>query len=205
MTGVDGTVFRYTNNPDGTPRNTAKAPAHPIQDPNREQEILKNLNEGYQYNPRLFDTRENFEKAYNYANKPENERAVLDSFWNSKRQDADSLYARMRNGETLNDTDYNSIDGEVARFRKRQTDYYAGFTPSQLLAEVRDGNLYEGSQEWNDLAQANPQLVQQLSQLMLVNGVRPKIIERNKDGSYNSTLELKSSEKMLEKFGKYLE
>lgn len=205
VTGVDGTVFRYTNNPDGTPRNTAKAPTQPIQDPNREQEILKNLNEGYQYNPRLFETRENFEKAYNYANKPENERAVLDSFWNSKRQDADSLYARMRNGETLNDTDYNSIDGEVARFRKRQTDYYAGFTPSQLLVEVRDGNLYEGSQEWNDLAQANPQLVQQLSQLMLVNGVRPKIIERNKDGSYNSTLELKSSEKMLEKFGKYLE
>lgn len=50
----------------------------------RNSEIVKNLNEGYANAPELFQDRISFEKAYGYAEKPENERATLDAYWNSK-------------------------------------------------------------------------------------------------------------------------
>lgn len=65
---------------------------------NREMEIMKNLNEGFTYNPALFESRENFDRAYNYASKPENERAILDSFWNSKKGDVGSFFDTLVSG-----------------------------------------------------------------------------------------------------------
>lgn len=82
---------------------------------------------------------------------------------------------------------------------------YAGMNPSVLVKEIANGNLLEGSEEWDDLARINPKLAEDVLTLARINGVTPKIVTRNSDGTLSNTLELKSHEKMLDRFAGLLE
>ena len=82
ITGVPQTPVSSSATP-AVPK--APAPQPTIPAASTEQKILANLNEGWKNAKDKFTDRSTFDSAYGYSNKTPEQRAVLDSFWSSKK------------------------------------------------------------------------------------------------------------------------
>jgi len=77
-------------------------------DQNRQREILKNLNEGANNAPELFQSQETFRQAYGYNEKPQEEQRTLDAFYQAKsglNQSADGLLQILGSGQQVQNRD----------------------------------------------------------------------------------------------------
>lgn len=176
--------------PPVTPTPTPKVETpkvEPIVD--RTSQIQTNLATGYNTDPNLFTDRASFDKAYNYANKPPEEQAILDSFYKSKQPTINSFYDTLVTGGSVTPEQKNNPSYRVANVRYQKVKMYDGMSQSELANSLKSGDIIEGSQEWEDLKVMNPKLAKDGLNLFKVNGGKTNIFTKNEDGTITNNLE----------------
>ena len=125
----------------------------------RNYEIWSNLEEGKKNQSSAFSSRAAFDQAYGYNMKNDQEKSIMDAFWNANAPKSTSDYlGRLAAGEQLsggttqekNAQKYFSLIGTLAT--KDAT---------ALSAAVDSGIITPGSSAWQILAAKNPALTQQ--------------------------------------------
>lgn len=142
----------------------------------RSNEIMANLQTGLQTNPWLFKDVNTFRQAYGYFGKNDNEKALLDNFFNSNKPSPDAYLDSMINGQTVpNDKspEYMQAKTQYANLQP----YLHATDPTQLINGVNTGKLGYG--DLTKIQQYNP---------ALYNAYQKKIAVLNKANSLNSTV-----------------
>ncbi|RTL12206.1 MAG: hypothetical protein EKK56_07365 [Flavobacteriaceae bacterium] len=67
------------------------------------QQLWSNLDTISKNNPSLLNSRSAYDKAFGYQNKDYGERALVDAYWNAKKNDANGLYSALATGQKLPD------------------------------------------------------------------------------------------------------
>jgi len=185
---------------------TAKAKWIPWEAPvvNRQQEIQNNLATGYQTNPWLFTDRTAFDQAYNYATKSPEEKATLDSFYNSKQPTISSMYSAILNKQEVPDSTKMTPAYKIAQNRYSKASSFSSMTPSQVSDQMRSAKLVEWSQAFEDLKAINPKLVQDATNLRKVNGDTTNIWTTNTDGTKVNNLEKSIADDYTDNFGEFI-
>jgi hypothetical protein len=183
-----------------TPKNPAKV--EPIV--NRQKEIETNLSTGYNANPSLFTDRTAFDQAYNYQTKNPEERATLDSFYNSKQPTISSMYSAILNQQEVPEQTKLTPAYKIAQNRYTKANMYSGMTAAQVSSEMRNAKLIEGSQAFEDLKAINPKLVQDATNLRKVNGDKTNIWTNNPDGTKVNNLENTFASDFNDNFGEFI-
>ena len=185
---------------------TAKAKWIPWEAPviNRQQEIQNNLTTGYNTNPALFSDRTAFNQAYNYATKSPEEKATLDSFYNSKQPTISSMYSAIVNKQEVPDSTKMTPAYKIAQNRYSKASMYSSMTPTQVSEEMRNAKLVEWSQAFEDLKAINPKLVQDATNLRKVNGDTTNIWTTNADGTKVNNLEKNIADDYTDNFGEFI-
>ena len=177
-------------NPPVTPKvETPKV--EPIVD--RTSQIQTNLATGYNTDPNLFTDRASFDKAYNYASKPPEEQAILDSFYKSKQPTINSFYDTLVTGGSVTPEQKNNPSYRVANVRYQKVKMYDGMSQAELANSLKSGDIIEGSQEWEDLKAMNPKLAKDGLNLFKVNGGKTNIFTKNADGTTTNNLEMNAT------------
>ena len=174
---------------------TPKTPAKVEPIVNRQKEIETNLATGYNANPSLFNDRTAFDQAYNYQTKNPEEKATLDSFYNSKQPTISSMYSAILNQQEVPEQTKLTPAYKIAQNRYTKANMYSGMTATQVSSEMRNAKLIEGSQAFEDLKAINPKLVQDATNLRKVNGDKTNIwtYTNNPDGSQVKTNNLENT------------
>ncbi len=174
---------------------TPKAPSKVEPIVNRQKEIETNLATGYNANPSLFNDRTAFDQAYNYQTKNPEEKATLDSFYNSKQPTISSMYSAILNQQEVPEQTKLTPAYKIAQNRYTKANMYSGMTATQVSSEMRNAKLIEGSQAFEDLKAINPKLVQDAMNLRKVNGDKTNIwtYTNNPDGSQVKTNNLENT------------
>lgn len=118
---------------------TPKAPETPKVEPiiDRTSQIQNNLATGYNTDPNLFTDRASFDKAYNYANKPPEEQAILDSFYKSKQPTINSFYDTLVTGGSVTPEQKNNPSYRVANVRYQKVKMYDGMSQAELSNSLK--------------------------------------------------------------------
>lgn len=109
-----------------TPTTTPEVKPKPIKPVvNRQQEIQNNLTTGFQQDPSLFTDRKTFNTAYNYDSKTPEEKATLDSFYNSKQPTISSMYSAILNKQEVPEATKLTPAYKIAQNRYTKANMYA--------------------------------------------------------------------------------
>lgn len=171
---------------------------------NRQQEIQNNLATGYNTNPALFTDRTAYDQAYNYATKSPEEKATLDSFYNSKQPTISSMYSAIVNKQEVPDSTKMTPAYKIAQNRYSKANMYSSMTPTQVSQEMRNAKLVEWSQAFEDLKAINPKLVQDATNLRKVNWDTTNIWTTNPDGTKVNNLEKSIADDYTDNFGEFI-
>ena len=167
---------------------------------NRETEIQTNLANGYNNDPSLFTDRTTFDKAYNYATKPPEEQAILDSFFKSKQPTINSIYTQLTSGQDIPQNVKDTPSYRVANLRYNKVKLFSGMTQTELKDALTKGDIVEGSQQWEDLKVSNPELTTKALNLFKVNGGKTNIFTKNEDGTITNNLEKNATDDWVTTF-----
>lgn len=166
----------------------------------RATQINQNLTEGFNNNPALFQDRQAFDNAYSYNSKPPEEKAALDAFYKSKQPTINSYYDQLVAG-TANPDSRNDPSYRVANMRYNKMKIYSWMSQTELKDSLKNGDIIEGSQEWEDVKKVNPKLAQDALNLFKVNGNKPTIFKTDSEGNKVNVLESNATDTWTSTFG----
>lgn len=139
----------------------------------REQDILKNLNEGFSNAPDLFQNKDTFKTAYGYATADDTKKKMLDAFFQSKSaqiNNTDALFQQIATNQPIYNQDTKRTPAYQKAFsRFSDMNLNAGLTPNELADKLRNGSITLGSQAYTDLQMKNPALVKNAERLNSIN------------------------------------
>lgn len=125
----------------------------------REAEIQKNLNDITAGNAALLTDRAKYDQAFGYATADAGKKALLDSFFDSKRPKADetSIYAMLRHGQTVPKELESTPAFRTAKLRADAFSKFSGYDAGKFASAIKNGQILPGSQVYKDLL-ADPNL-----------------------------------------------
>jgi hypothetical protein len=110
----------------------------------REQDILKNLNEGFTNAPSLFQNQESYRQAYGYDTADQGKKAILDSFFAGKQTPTDTnsiLATLLSGGQITNPQITNTAEYKSAVGRIDKVNTIKGYDQSQISTLLAEGKL----------------------------------------------------------------
>jgi hypothetical protein len=150
----------------------------------REQDILKNLNEGFTNAPSLFQNQEAYKKAYGYDTADQGKKAILDSFFAGKQTptDSNSLYSQLSSGVAISDPRIiGTQEYKTAKTRFDTLNKYKSYTQEQIGTALNTGDLLPWTREYND-AILDPNLKAKIDGAKQLNTIKGANFDANKVG-----------------------
>lgn len=139
----------------------------------REQEILKNLNEGFVNAPDLFQNQDTFRASYGYATADETKKRMLDAFFqakNSQQNNPDALFQQIATNQPIYNQEIKKTPAYQKAFsRFNDLNINAGLSTNELADKIKNGSITIGSQAYTDLQAKNPALLQKAEMLNSIN------------------------------------
>lgn len=149
----------------------------------REQDILKNLNEGFTNAPYLFQNQDTFRSSYWYATADDTKKRMLDAFFQAKsaqQNNPDALFQQIISNQTIqNPSIRNTPAFKAAQSRASALSINSWLTAKELSDQIKNGSITIGSQAYKDLQTSNPQLVQNAERLNAINTWVGKRVDAN--------------------------
>ena len=65
------------------------------------QQLWSNLDTISKNNPSLLSSRDAYDKAFGYQGKDAGEKALVDAYWNAKKNDSNAIYNSLATGQKL--------------------------------------------------------------------------------------------------------
>lgn len=152
-------MFRYTNNPDGTPRHATRASAEPVQSikpvqavdynvgAGREQEIVNNIADGIKNDARVQEAintgnQEAFRRIYGYETADDTKKRLIDDqFSVSFGKDAESLFRGLVNGRMYAEAVRNTPEYQEANLRATKYKQYSFYGVNELAKAIKSGEI----------------------------------------------------------------
>lgn len=140
----------------------------------READIQKNLSDITATNPALTQDRAKFDAAFGYSTADVGKKALLDSFFDSKRvKSQDDFLGILNSGRTVSEDLKGSPEYKMAKSRFDAVQNYKSFTVPQFSSAIANGSLIPGSQAYKDLM-SNPESASNVRKAQALNAINKK-------------------------------
>lgn len=140
----------------------------------RESEIQKNISDITATNPALTQDRAKFDAAFGYQTADVGKKALLDSFFDSKRvKSQDDFLGILNYGRTVSEDLKGSPEYKMAKSRFDAVQNYKSFTVPQFSSAIASGSLIPGSQAYKDLM-SNPESASNIRKAQALNAINKK-------------------------------
>ena len=131
------------------------------------QQLWSNLDTISKNNPSLLSSRDAYDKAFGYQGKDAGEKALVDAYWNAKKNDSNAIYNSLATGQKLPvGIKWPALDDAIVRHQ--DTTRFENLNPYQL-SKIINSELIPWTQTYNDLMAKNPQLVTDAMKLASIN------------------------------------
>lgn len=142
----------------------------------REEEIQKNLASITATNPALTQDRAKFDAAFGYSTADAGKKALLDSFYDSKRpKTQDEMYAMMSSGAQIMGEASKTPEFASAKKRFDAVQAYKSFSVPQFSSALAKGTVIPGSQTYKDLM-SNPESADKIRKAEAMNRINKKTV-----------------------------